>query len=128
MAKSITVKPKRRGRPATGKDPLMGFRASPVMRASVVKWAENQPDNPSLSEAIRRLVEVGLSKSSGTKGPRVLSTIKQSAARAVELAAKTIDKQIDPKAPAEEQEARKRKLLKGPEEFRETRVDRAKKK
>jgi hypothetical protein len=60
MAKSIKVEPKKRGRPATGKDPLMGFRASPMMRASVVRWAENQPDTPSLSEAIRRLVEMGL--------------------------------------------------------------------
>jgi hypothetical protein len=60
MKKSIKVEPKKRGRPATGKDPLMGFRASPVMRASVVRWAENQPDTPTLSEAIRRLVELGL--------------------------------------------------------------------
>jgi hypothetical protein len=38
----------------------MGFRAEPVMRAEIVRWAENQPDIPSLSEAIRRLVELGL--------------------------------------------------------------------
>jgi hypothetical protein len=60
MVKSIKVKPKKRGRPATGKDPLMGFRASPEMRAAVVRWAENEPDQPTLSEAIRRLVEFGL--------------------------------------------------------------------
>ncbi|MCK1643078.1 hypothetical protein IVA95_37350 [Bradyrhizobium sp. 157] len=102
----------------------MGFRASPVMRASVVRWAEDQPDNPSLSEAIRRLVEIGLSKSAGIKKPRVISTSKQSAARAVELAAKAIDKQIDPKAPPEERQVRKRKLIQGPSPFRETRKDR----
>jgi hypothetical protein len=39
---------------------MMGFRASPVLRASIVRWAENQPDMPSLSEATRRLVELGL--------------------------------------------------------------------
>jgi hypothetical protein len=38
----------------------MGFRASPEMRARVVRWAENEPDQPTLSEAIRRLVEIGL--------------------------------------------------------------------
>jgi hypothetical protein len=38
----------------------MGFRADPVIRASIVRWAEKQPDMPSLSEAIRRLVELGL--------------------------------------------------------------------
>jgi hypothetical protein len=57
---SIKAKPKKRGRPATGRDPMMGFRASPVLRASIVKWAENQPDMPTLSEATRRLVELGL--------------------------------------------------------------------
>jgi hypothetical protein len=61
MKKSIKAKPKKqRGRPATGKDPMMGLRASPVLRASIVKWAEDQPDKPNLSEAIRRLVELGL--------------------------------------------------------------------
>jgi len=30
------------------------------MRASIIKWAESQPDTPTLSEAIRRLVELGL--------------------------------------------------------------------
>jgi hypothetical protein len=55
-----SVEPKKMGRPATGKDPLMGFRAPPLMRGSIVKWAENQSDKPTLSEAIRRLVELGL--------------------------------------------------------------------
>jgi hypothetical protein len=64
----------------------MGFRADPAIRASIVRWAENQPDTPSLSEAIRRLLEMGLAKTS--EQPRVLSTAKQSAARAAELAAK----------------------------------------
>jgi hypothetical protein len=122
MAKSIKVKPKKRGRPATGKDPLMGFRASPVMRASVVRWAQDQSDTPSLSEAIRRLVEIGLSKTS--EEPRVLSTAKQSAARAVELATNAIDKRIDPAAPVAEREVRKRKLIQGPSVFRDARRDR----
>lgn len=64
MAKSIKVKPKKRGRPATGKDPLMGFRASPEMRAAVERWAEDELDQPTLSEAIRRLVQIGLKATS----------------------------------------------------------------
>ena len=120
MAKSIKVKPKKRGRPATGKDPLMGFRASPLMRASVVRWAENQPDIPTLSEAIRRLVEIGLVTSKAPGRP----TVAKGAARAAELAASVIEKHIDASAPAEEREARKRRLLKGPSAFREVRVDR----
>jgi hypothetical protein len=58
---SIKAKPKKKlGRPATGKYPMMGFRAAPAFRASIVKWAELQPDMPTLSEATRRLVEIGL--------------------------------------------------------------------
>ena len=40
---------------------MVGFRASPALPASIVKWAENQPDMPSRSEDARRLVEIGLS-------------------------------------------------------------------
>ncbi len=58
--RTIPVKQKVMGRPRTGITPLMGFRADPVIRASIVRWAEKQPDMPSLSEAIRRLVELGL--------------------------------------------------------------------
>ena len=122
MTTPIKVEPKRRGRPATGKDPLMGFRASPVMRASVVKWAENQPDNPSLSEAIRRLVELGLTVKA--KGRR---SSESQRLRAREMAAKTIDKLADTAATPEDQASRKKRLLKGPEEFQAVRVDRPKK-
>jgi hypothetical protein len=44
--------------------------------------------------------------------------------RAQELATKAIDKMIDPSAPPEERA--QRQLTKGPEEFREVRVDRPK--
>jgi hypothetical protein len=60
MAKSIGVKPKKRGRPATGKDPLVGVRIPPHLIAGLDEWAEDQ--GISRSEAIRRLVEKGLSK------------------------------------------------------------------
>jgi hypothetical protein len=46
---------------------MMGFRAAPVLRASIVKWAENQPDIPTLSEATRRLVELGLTVKSAAR-------------------------------------------------------------
>jgi hypothetical protein len=39
---------------------MVGFRADPAARAAIIKWAESQPDQPTLSEAIRRLVELGL--------------------------------------------------------------------
>jgi hypothetical protein len=97
----------------TGKDPLMGFRASPAMRASVVRWAERQSGEPSLSEALRRLVELGL-----TVKPPARSVSKAGRRlRAQELATKAIEKIIDPSAPTEERAQRRRRLLKGPEEF-----------
>jgi hypothetical protein len=39
---------------------MMGFRVSAALRTAIVKWAEQQPDMPKLSEAMRRLVELGL--------------------------------------------------------------------
>ena len=73
------------------------------------------------SEAIRRLVELGLTVK--TKPTRPLAA---SADRAKDLAAKVIDSLTPAATDAEEKASRKRRLLKGPEEFREVRVDRAK--
>jgi len=121
MAKSNKVVPKkRRGRPATGRDPVTAIRLSKEMRAKVDQWAEEQADEPGRSEAIRRLVEIGL-----TVKPAVRPSAK-AAARAAELAAKVIDRHIDPKAPTEEREVRKQRLLKGPPVFRDLRKDLAK--
>jgi hypothetical protein len=39
---------------------MIGLRASPELRRSIEGWAKRQGDNPLLSEAIRRLVELGL--------------------------------------------------------------------
>ena len=50
----------KRGRPATGKTPTIALRAPDEFRTSVEKWAAKQSDRPTLSEAIRRLVELGL--------------------------------------------------------------------
>ena len=65
---SIDVVPKKgRGRPATGKDPVSAIRLSLKLRAAVDKWAAKQPDVPSRSEAIRRLVEIGLKAKVSTR-------------------------------------------------------------
>ncbi len=97
----------------------MGFRAPPVIRAEIVRWAEDQPDLPTLSEAIRRFVEMGLK---GASPPNATRSVPNKV-RAAELAAKTIDKIMDPAAPPEERAQRRRRLTKGPTEFRENRVD-----
>jgi hypothetical protein len=55
------VLPKRkRGRPATGKDPVSAIRLSLPLRSAIEDWAKQQPDHPSRSAAIRRLVEIAL--------------------------------------------------------------------
>jgi hypothetical protein len=61
MAKSISVLPKKRGRPATGQDPILNFRAPAILTAKIDKWAAKQEDHLSRSEAIRRLLELALS-------------------------------------------------------------------
>jgi hypothetical protein len=59
MKKSIKVHPKKgRGRPATGKDPLVSARMPSAVIAEVEAWAT--ANDASRSEAIRRLVELGL--------------------------------------------------------------------
>jgi hypothetical protein len=121
MKKSKNVKQKVMGRPRTGIKPLMGFRADAATRAAIVKWAKNEPDKPSLSEAIRRLVDLGLARGKG----RLPST--ESTGRAKQLAAATLDSLVDPAASTEQVAYRRERLLKGPEEFRELRVNREKK-
>jgi len=58
MGKSIKVNQKKRGRPATGRDPVSAVRLPIELTASVDGWAESR--EISRSEAIRRLVELGL--------------------------------------------------------------------
>ena len=57
---SKKVIPRKRGRPPIGKDPMLAFRAPPTFTAEVEAWAKRQPDRPSRSEALRRLVEMAL--------------------------------------------------------------------
>lgn len=65
MAKSITVVPKKRGRPATGKDPLLTVRAPPELISAIGAWADRA--GLARSEAVRRLIEAGLTQVKATK-------------------------------------------------------------
>lgn len=58
MKKSIPVVPKKRGRPATGRDPLLTGRVPAEMIVAVEEWAERH--KVSRSEAVRRLIQLGL--------------------------------------------------------------------
>ena len=58
IAKSISVKRKKAGRPATGTEPLYGVRISDELMGQIQKWGRE--NSATRSEAIRRLVELGL--------------------------------------------------------------------
>jgi len=106
----------RAGRPPTGRAPPAATRMSVALMANVDAWAT--ANGTTRSAAIRRLLELGLTV-------RVKPT-QLNATRAKELAASVIDKLADGAASADDRASRKSRLLKGPEEFREARVDRPK--
>src|ERR1700751_2496828 len=100
--KSIKVVPKKRGRPATGRDPVTAIRLSPTLRNSIDQWAKRQDDKPARSEAIRRLVELALAGTQAT--PRRSA---KDLSKASDLAAQQIDEMADPSATDEERHTRK---------------------
>src|ERR1700704_1143321 len=123
MAKSTkNVVRKRPGRPATGQDPVTAIRLSSELRQNVDAWAAKQDDEPGRSEAIRRLVELGLK----VKTPARPISKPGRRLRAQEFATKAIEKIIARPAPPAERAHRRRRLTKGPLEFREDRVDQPK--
>ena len=84
--------------------------------AEVEAWAS--ANGTTRSEAIRQLVEIGLSVGK----PRA-RTSNRTSAEIKHLAGQAIDEMADPKASIDEKASRKRRLMSGPEEFREDRVD-----
>jgi hypothetical protein len=52
--------PARRGRPATGRDPVLAMRLSPTLKSKIDNWAKQQDDQPSRSGAIRHLLNLAL--------------------------------------------------------------------
>ena len=49
---------------------MLGLRASPELRERIERWAAKQDDGILLSEAIRRLVELGLTVPAARKAKR----------------------------------------------------------
>ena len=69
MHKSIRVIQKKRGRPATGHDPVVAIRLSPELIARVDGWAAAQQPPVSRSEAVRTLIEKALLKPRSAQRP-----------------------------------------------------------
>ena len=87
--------------------------------ATLDAWAAKQDDQPGRSEAIRRLVELGLTVKSL---PKQTSRAREGKANA--MAGKQFDELVDASASADQQATRKGRLLRGPEEFQSVRIDR----
>jgi len=99
---------------------MLSARVPAAIIGDVLAWAKRH--DISRSEAVRRLVELGLK----VRMPARPDTQPGRKLRAQELATKAIEKIIDPAAPPEERAQRTRRLTKGPLEFRDARVDRPK--
>ena len=98
---------------------MVGVRMTEEFQAEIRAWAKKQQEDPALATAIRRLVELGLKVKMEAKRARKPGR----RLRAQELATQAIEKIIDPAAAPEERAQRRRRLTKGPPEFREDRVD-----
>jgi Arc/MetJ-type ribon-helix-helix transcriptional regulator len=119
MRKSIRVHQKKRGRPATGRDPAITVRLPHQLISAINEWTSK--NTLSRSEAIRQLIEQGLARKAAA---RPLSN--EAAHRALKMAARELEPLGDKSLPAEEQARRKRVLIKGPKEFRDVRADQPK--
>jgi hypothetical protein len=121
MKKSkVSVTKKKKGRPAIGIGTQIGMRWRDHELTAIDTWRQNQPDELSRIEAIRRLVEIGLSHS-----PKRGRLSHEARAKASTMAGEIVDQLTDAAAPVEEQEKRKRRLIHGPREFRDVRQDQA---
>jgi hypothetical protein len=118
--RSLTIRKKKKRAPPSGEGTLIGLRLEPAALARVDRWAASQQDDPSRAEAVRRLVELGL----GIAQRARVRTKK--AAQAAEMAGHEIDRLGDPSATDEERQLRKRRLIRGPREFRDLRRNRPK--
>jgi metal-responsive CopG/Arc/MetJ family transcriptional regulator len=90
---------------------MVGLRLPQEFTNRVDQWARQ--NRVTRSEAIRRLVEIALAGTS----PKQRSRTARSKAR--ELANAQLEALLDPTVPTEERQRRKRRLIKGPQEFRE---------
>ena len=105
----------KKGRRSTGHDAVATIRLSSELREGVDAWAAEQSDKPARPEAILRLIELGLETTHRRE------SAPNRAAKASEMAAQQIDRISDPSATEEERQLRKRRLIKGPKEFRDIR-------
>jgi hypothetical protein len=101
-----------------GRDAVSAVQFSQSLTAVIDSWAEAH--HTTRSDAIRQLVELGLK---AAPGATVRHTIR---AESVEIEVETISQirgLLDPSLPVEERERRIRRLVEGPPEFSQQRID-----
>ena len=108
--------PTKRPEDATALVRSAGFRPSQSLLRAITAWMALQEETPSLSQAITRLVELGLTHADQDRQKL----------RAREMAGDTIDRMGDATTTADDRAIRKQDLLDGPKEFGRVRIDRAK--
>jgi hypothetical protein len=125
MARSIRgITKKQRGRPrTTGKGEPVMVRLHDDLLKPLDRWISEQPaSKPSRPDAVRVALKdwlMGL-------GLLDLGSTGSGAADSAKIAGQTIDRIQDPAATLDERTQRKRRLIKGPKEFRGMRSDQPK--
>jgi hypothetical protein len=107
-------------RPTSDREAISAVKMSEGLTADVDAWAEAH--DMVRSDAIRQLVEIGLSVST-TAAP---GSARRDPIEIEYLAVRQIDLLLDPSLPTEERERRIRRLTEGPPEFSDQRIDRRK--
>ena len=116
MGRQSATARKKRGPPATGKGEPILVRLQPAQLAALDAWMGRQDARLPRPEAIRRLLAQALAVAQPAK-----SRTPKARSKALGLASTQLDRLLDPSAPDEERQRRKRRLLQGPKEFREMR-------
>ena len=108
-------------RPSADREAVSAVKLSEGLTAEVDAWAEAH--DMSRSDAIRQLVQLGLSAST----PAIHHASARRDPVDIEgLAVRQIDQLLDPSLSSEERERRIRRLTEGPPEFADARIDLAK--
>ena len=100
----------------TGRDAISAVKLPQRLTADIDAWAEAH--DMARSDAIRLLVELGLNASLAPH-----RTVQREPDDIEERAVEQIGRMLDPTLSAEERERRTRRLIEGPPEFSEQRID-----
>jgi hypothetical protein len=105
-------------RPTSGREAISAVKLSERLTADVDAWAEAH--DTVRSDAIRRLVELGLRATAVTAAP---VPVRSDPGELEDLAVRQIGQLLDPSLPTAERERRIRRLTEGPPEFSDERID-----